>query len=169
MRWIGWMVMLGMAWAAPLMGRGDSSTQLESVVHNWFCQSYGCRFVEHLNARRTYTLGRATLYVESLGGRIASFSLMLPHPNQKPSPATLKLLRDFSKAVLGAALPSNFDFAQRCLEPSLDPNLAVQSGRPEMLSLAGRQIALYCFWNNGKSDTAGDFPPQIELSISVTV
>lgn len=167
--WVWATVLLGAALANPLLGRGDVSERLEQFLNNWFCQSYGCRFVERMNARRTYRLGQATVYVESLGGALASFRLMLPHPKQPPGPATLKLLSNFSKAVLGEALPADFNFAQRCLEPSLDPSLAVQSGRPEMLMLAGRQIALDCFWNNGKSATAGDFPPQIELTISVMV
>ena len=167
---IGAIIGLLLAWAlaAPLLLQQDDSEELSgSFLVSPFCKQYGCVFVERLNARRTYQVGKAMVRAETLGGgNVVWLELHLPHPQKPLSPATLKLLSDFTRSVLGT-LP-NFDLGRRCLEAAKNPGGAsLIPQRILQFQFKGRTMQMGCLWDDGVYPTAGNFPPKVQLSIGV--
>lgn len=158
-------VLLAWAWAAPLLIQRDESERLNgSFLASPFCKQYGCVFKELLTNRRTYQVGIATVRVETLGGNLVWLELHLPHPQKPLSPATLMLLSDFTRSAVGT-LPS-FDFGRRCLEAAKNPGESVLAPQHVFtFLLKSRTLQMRCLWDNGVYPTAGNFPPEIRLSV----
>lgn len=105
------------AFAAPFLGTVDESANLEKLLQTQFCQEYGCRFKQRLEASDTlqydFSLRNgATLTAEHFG-RYGVIALLVTLPNRPMlSKNDLKLLSSLSNLAAGRSIA--FDYKKVC-------------------------------------------------------